>query len=285
MPRVGIVTDTGNCLPPEFIREYDIRVAPINVIVNGKTYCDGVDITPDEFYKLQKDPKNTSSTSGIAPGTFMDIFKDLARSTDKILCLPHSSDLGVTYNSLMQAREMAKQELADTIIEVVDTRTVVGAQGMMVLEAARAAHADKSLSEIIETVQDMIPRVKWLMALETLTYLIKGGRAPKFAGTLANLIQMKPVIGMMNLTGILDFSDRVRTTPKAMARLIEITLRYALPDKPAHIIVHYSDDLSKGEKLKEMLAAEFNCAELYMSQVTPMVSCQTGPMVGLSFYF
>ncbi|MFA4837664.1 MAG: DegV family protein [Dehalococcoidia bacterium] len=284
MSKVGIVTDSMHCLPAEFIRQYDIRVAPVTLVINGKAYRDQVDITASQFYALQKDLKNTVSSSGVPPGTFVDLLKETAKTYDKILCLVHSSSLGVTHSALMQAREMVIGELAGVTIEVVDTRTAAGAQGLIVLEAARAAEAGKDISEVAQAAQAIVPRAKWIMALETLKHLIKGGRAPRFAGTMANLIQMKPIIGMMNSTGTVDFSDRVRTSPKAMIRLVEITKRHIASGNKAHVIVHYADDIRKGENLKAMVAAELPCEELYLSEITPVVCCHTGPMVGLSFY-
>ena len=284
MSKVGIVADSASCLPPELIERYDIRIAPVILIINGKSYQDQIDITADEFYRLQKESKTAISTSAVAPGVFADIYKSLAEQTDKIICLPHSSGLGATCESAMQARDIVKQELPDVSIEVIDTRTAAGAQGFVVLEAARAVAEGKSFAEVVEVTQAMVSRVKWLVALETLTYLIRGGRAPKFAGSIANLIQMKPIIGMTNGGSAVDFSDKVRTFPKAMARLVEIVKKQVEPGKPVHFMVHYSDSIEKGEHLKQMLAAEFECEEVYINHVTPAISCHMGPVVGLSFY-
>jgi len=85
MSKVGIVTDSVNCLPAEVIKEYDIRVVPVSLSINGKSYRDQVDITPDEFWKLF--PEIKELTTGAGPlGDFIEAFKGLAQSTDSIFC-------------------------------------------------------------------------------------------------------------------------------------------------------------------------------------------------------
>ena len=130
----------------------------------------------------------------------------------------------------------------------------------------------------------MIPGVKFVAALDTLRYLVKGGRAPKVAGLFGDLIQMKPIIGMLNLSGEVEMVAKVRTKRKALVRMVEVAKKYLDPDKPAHVIVQYADVIEEGERLKELVTSEFNCEELYMTEFTPVMCVHTGPLVGLAFY-
>ena len=284
MPKVGIVTDSTNCLPVELIKEYDIRVGSVILIMEGKSYRDQVDITPSEFYRRQKELREIATTSGVSAGDFADIFRDLSKSTDSILCLPLSKALSVTYNSAVQAREIVKAESPNINIDIIDTKTTTGSLGWIALEAARAAQAGKSLAEVVQVAQDMIPGVKFVAALDTLRYLVKGGRAPKVAGLFGDLIQMKPIIGMLNLSGEVEMVAKVRTKRKALVRMVEVAKKYLDPDKPAHVIVQYADVIEEGERLKELVTSEFNCEELYMTEFTPVMCVHTGPLVGLAFY-
>ncbi|MFC1941917.1 DegV family protein [Chloroflexota bacterium] len=284
MAKVGIATDTVQCLPPEIIKEFDIRMGSVNLVIDGKSYRDQVDVSNEQFFAWQKNLKEMPTTTGVNPADFADIFRDLAKSTQDIICLPHSGGLGVTYDSALQARDIVKEEMPGVNIEVIDTKTAAGAQGLIVLEAARAAQAGKSLSEIIAVIENMIPRVKWVSAVESLKYLIKGGRAPKYAGKMADLIGVKPIFGMMKGTGKVDYTGRVRTKPKSLTRLIQIAKENIQTGKPVHAVVHYTDSLEDGEKFRDMVASEFNCVELYMTPWTPVMCCHSGPMIGLCFY-
>jgi len=283
MSRVGIVTDSTNCLPPELIKEYDIRVVPIGLIIDGKVYRDQVDITPAEFYRIYKDLKEMPTTSTASPADFADIFSQLAKSTDSIACILLSKGLSAIYGSAEQARETVRSEHPGLNIEIIDSKTAAGTLGFVVLEAARAARAGKSLADVVKVTQDMIPRVKFLATLDTLKYLIKGGRAPKTA-LVGELLQVKPIIGLVSNTGLADALSRARTKRKALLKIVDMVKDYIDTDKPVHLMVQYSESIEDGEELKNMVTSRYNCTEVYMTELTPVMSCHTGPMVGIAVY-
>lgn len=282
MSKVGIVTDTINCLPAELIKEYDIRVVPLGLSINGQPYRDQVDITSDEFWKRFPEMKEFS-TGAPALGDFTSVFKELGKSTDSIVCIVISKALSATHEAAVQARDMFKSENPNLNIEIVDSRTATGAQGFIVLEAARAARAGKSLAEVLQVVQDMIPRAKFVLGMETLKYLIKSGRAPKTA-YMGELLQVKPITGMVNNTGLVEYLGRAMGKQKAMAKLVDLVKEHIDTSKPIHIIIHYTDRIEDGEKLRDLVTSRFNCAEVYLTPFTPVISGHTGPVVALSFY-
>jgi len=283
MSKAGIVTDSTNCLPPELIKEYDIRVVPLGLVIDGKDYRDQVDITPAEFYRMYKSLKEMPTTSTASPGDFTDIFSELGKATDSIVCILVSKALSATYGSAEQARKTVQSEHPGLNIEIIDSKTSTGALGFVVLEAARAAQAGKSLAEVVAVAQDMIPRVKFLATLDTLKYLIKGGRAPKVA-MVGDLLQVKPIIGLVSNTGMVDPLSRVRTKRKALLKMVDMVKDYIDTNKPLHLMVQYSESIEDGEELREMVTSRYNCTEVYMTELTPVMSCHTGPMMGLAFY-
>lgn len=282
MSKVGIVTDTINCLPAELIKEYEIRVVPLGLSINGQPYRDQVDITSDEFWKRFPEMKEFS-TGAPALGDFTSVFKELGKSTDSIVGIFVSKALSATHEAAVQAREIFKAENPNLNIEIVDSRTATGAQGFIVLEAARAARAGKSLAEVLQVVQDMIPRAKFVLGMETLKYLIKSGRAPKTA-YMGELLQVKPITGMVNNTGLVEYLGRAMGKQKAMAKLVDLVKEHIDTSKPIHIIIHYTDRIEDGEKLRDLVTSRFNCAEVYLTPFTPVISGHTGPVVALSFY-
>ena len=282
MSKVGIVTDTINCLPEELLKEYDIRLVPLSLSINGRPYRDKVDVTPDEFWKIF--PEMKEFTTGAPPmGDFTGVFADLAKATDNIIYISVSQALSATHEAAVQAREIFKSENPGVNIEIVDSNTAAGAQGFIVLEAARAAQAGKSLAEVVQVARDMIPRVKFFVGMETLKYLIKSGRAPKTA-YIGELLQVKPIIGMVNNTGLVENLGRARTNHKALLKMVDMVKDYADVSKPLHLNVHYTDRIEDGEKLKEIAASQLNYAELYLTPFTPVMSGHTGPVVAMSFY-
>lgn len=283
MSKVGIVTDSTNCLPAELIKEYDIRVAPYHLIMDGKDYRDQIDITPAEFWRIFVDLKELPTTSAVSPGDYADIFTELAKSTDSIVCLIISKALSAAYKSAEIARETVMAEHPKLNIELVDSKNAVGALGFIALEAARAAQAGKSLAEVAKIAHSLVPRVKYISAFDTLKYLIRGGRAPKTA-IIGEFLQVKPIIGLVNDRGLVDSLGKERGIRKAMLKLADMVKRYADTDKPLHVMVHYTNRIEEGVELREMVTSRYSCAEVYMTDLTPVMTTHTGPAIGLSFY-
>ena len=283
MSKVGIVTDSTNCLPPELIKEYDIRVAPYHLILEGKDYRDQIEITPAEFWQRFSDLKEIPTTGVPGPGELANVFAELAESTDSIVCIDVSRAISAIYESFKAARETVMEEHPHLKIEYVDSKSSVGALGFIVLEAARAAQAGKSLNEVVRIAQDLVPRVKWICALDTLKYLIKGGRAPKTA-VIGEFLHIKPIIGFVNGTGLVSSLGKERGKQKALLKLVDMVKDYADISKPLHVMAHFTNRIEEGEELKEMVTSKYNCAEIYMTDLTPVMTTYTGPAVGLSFY-
>ena len=283
MPKVAIVTDSTHCLPPELIKEYDIRVAHYHVIIDGKDYRDQIDITPEEFYRIFPTLKTMPTTSAVAPGTYAEIFRELAKSTDSILCVVISKALSAAYKSAEEAREIVREEYPGVAIELLDTKNSVGAHGFVSLEAARAAREGKSLAEVMKVAEALVPRVKYVAAFDTLKYLIKGGRAPRTA-IIGEFLQVKPIIGLVNDTGLVASLGKERGKPKALQKLADLVKDYADTGKPLHFIAHHANHIEDAEELREMVRARYDCVEDYITELTPVMTTHTGPSVGLSFY-
>jgi DegV family protein with EDD domain len=282
MAKVGIITDSIACLPPEIIEEYDIRTIPVPIIINGKPYRDGVDITSDEFWKMFPDVKELT-TGAPAINEYTDIMGKLSETTDNIFCIFVSAGLSAITEVAIQASDLLQKEKPGVKIEVIDSRTAAGAQGFLVEEAARAAQEGKSLNEVVQVVKDMIPRVKFVTVMETLKYLIRSGRAPKTA-YMGELFQVKPIIGMLNNTGLVENLGRARGKDKAWAKLLELVEENIDPSRPIKVNVHYTNSIEDGEQLKKMVTDRFNCSVIYFTPYTPVMSGHTGPVVAVSFY-
>jgi len=282
MKKVRVITDTICCLPEDKIRQYNIRLVPISLVINGKPYRDLIDITPNEFWKMFHDIKEFT-TGAPALTEFTDAFSELSKDTDSIACVFVSRALSGTYEAACQAKGLFLRDHPSTNIEIIDSRTAAGAQGFIALEMARAAEAGKSLAEVVKVAEDMVTRVRFACALETLKYLLKSGRAPKTA-YLGELMQVRPIIGMVNNTGVVENLGRARGKEKSMEKLIEIASEYIKPGQPAHIMVHYTDSIEDGQQLLQMARSRFNCIEEYLTPYTPVMSGHTGPVFAVSFY-
>jgi DegV family protein with EDD domain len=192
-------------------------------------------------------------------------------------------ELTMASQSAMQAKEMAKEELPNTSIEVIDCRSAAGALGLVTLAAARAAAAGQSLEEVIKVTKAMIPKVHMIGLVDTLVYLARGGRIPKFAAWAGDILKIKPILTLSQ--GRPAPLSAARTKSRGLERLLEIMQHRTGANSPIHVIVLHANVLEEAEGLKQRIISEFNCAEIYVKDFTPVMGVHTGPgLLGVAFY-
>jgi len=280
MGRVAIVTDSACCLPKEIEEEYHIEVVPLNIHCQGKSYQDGLDITPQQIYALQR-ADETLTTSAPPPGTFVETFCHLAKRSKEILCLTVASSYSATFSSVQSAMDTVKGQLPKLRIELVDCYTGSAAQALIALSAARAAKLGNNLNEIITKVQQNIPKVEINMVLDTLKYLEKGGRAPKIGAWATSLLRLRPVA--TNAMGHAHLLGMVRNRAQGIDRLVKSIREKTGFNKLRAIIIH-SDLENEAKLLEHRLHTEFNCNETYVTEVSAVVATHIGPgAIGIAF--
>ncbi len=285
MVNVVIVTDSTVCLPPELVKKYGIEIVPMEFIHEGKVYRDGIDMSPTQFYQLLSRSSKLPTTSAPSIGTYFEVFKRVAQKARSILVIAPSAKFSHAFDSAKAATEMSKEKLQNAAIEVLDCGTAAGAQGFVVLAAARAASLGDSLSHVLETARKLMPKVRLVAFIDTLKYLAKGGRVPQVAAWASALLKIKPVFELMPLSVGATPLDKVRTRVRAIGRLLEL-LRQRTDRKPMHAIVLHTNALNEAEDLKKRLTSEFNCVEVYVRDFTPVMGVHTGPgLLGIAFYF
>ena len=185
------------------------------------------------------------------------------------------------HNAANKAREMAATELPDTNIEVIDSRMATPSEGMIALAAARAAAEGKDLPEVINVAGTVKEKVGAIIFLDTIKHVYRSGRIPKVASQIGSVLNIKPIL---TVSEVVHFAGVVRNRKQGIERIIQ-TMHDKLGDNPAHIAVTHAYALDEAEKLKERIASEFNCAELWLCEFSPVMgyACGTGT-VGAAFY-
>ena len=149
---VKIVTDSGADLPAQLVKELGITVVPLYVRFGDEVLRDRVDISEDEFYeRLTHDPVHPNTTQP-TPQDFLKFYKELSPAAEGIVSIHLSIKLSGTYNSAMMAKDTLETECP---IEVVDSETLSMALGLVVIAAATAAKAGKSMDEVVEAAKGL----------------------------------------------------------------------------------------------------------------------------------
>jgi len=286
MNKVAIVTDSSASIPPELIKQYDIKVLSLLLHLEGETYKDRVDVkTPAELFELVKKSTQFPTTSAPPPGEYVEVYRQLGKKVSNIFTLTMSSVLSMTFGSATQAKEVVKSELPDINIEVFDSRSTTGGLGLMVLAAARAAASGQGMPAVIKAAEDIRAKINHLYVFDTLSYLAKSGRISKAAAMAGNMLSMKPITEMPTSLGRAVVVARPRTKKKALQVLLDMIIDRVETDGPLHVLVEHVCAIEEAERLKQIVQDQFNCAEVLLCEYSPISSLIVGPgVVGLSFY-
>lgn len=279
---VRVITDSIACITNELAARHKIRIVPYSFYLNGSAYKDWVDVTPSEAYQLfLKDPESFFS-SPASPMDFLDAYREVSQQTNNIICITLSAKLSTACDVARVATEQAGEELPQTSIEVVDSQTATAAEGFIALAAARAAEEGKGLAEVVEIAKKMCSRVGLVAIMDTVRYVYRSGRIPKMASQIGSMLNIRPIftisLGAVHVLGV------VRNKEHGINRLLEI-VKDKVGLSPVHIAVMHAYALDEAERLRERVASEFNCIELWLTEFSPLMgyACGTGTL-GLAFY-
>ncbi|MCS7248055.1 MAG: DegV family protein [Anaerolineales bacterium] len=279
MPKVAIVTDSTAYIPENFLREYQISVAPQVLIWGDQTFEDGVDILPEEFYRRLKTDSVMPTTSQVTIPNFQKIFKNLLEQGKEVLAILISAKLSGTIDSAIQAKATFP---SDAPIEIVDSYSTAMAMGLQVLTVARAAQNGASLAECKRMAEEARERTGVVFAVDTLEFLHRGGRiggASRFLGTALNI---KPLLEVRG--GRVEPLERVRTRKKSLARLVEIIEERTKGKSPLRLSVIHANAEEEARELLEEVTQRLQPAEAILSTVSPVIGTHVGPgTVGIAY--
>ena len=281
MKTVAVVTDSVACLTHELAERYQIEVIPINFYASGKLYRDWVDVTPSQAYELFLQDPASFKASAASPEDCLVAFRNAVRRARDIVCVTLSTRLSSLNNSALKARELARTELNGTNIEVIDSLTATPAEGFVALATARAAEEGKSLAEVTRAALEVRDKVHAIVFLDTIRHVYRSGRIPKIASQVGSVLNIKPIL---TVAGAVHFTTAVRNHQHGIERILQM-MKEKVDDKPVHVSVFHAYDLAEAQKLMGRVSKEFNCAELWLAEFSPVMgyACGTGT-IGLAFY-
>jgi len=271
---IVVVTDSIACLPAEIVEKYRIKIVPVNMFFSGKVYRDGIDISASEAYELLRKAPNQFVTSPASAGDYLDVYRELSSTTENIFCITISSKLSATYTMAKLAKEEAKKELPETTIEVLDSQMAAGAEGLIVLAAARAVAQGKDLKEAIDVARQVREKTGLVGILETIRHVHRTGRVPKIASFIGSVIRVKPLVTISD--GSIHFAGLARTKRRGIDRILSM-IREKIGKNPIRVSLMHAEVPEEAFELKERILSEFNCVELWLTHFTPIMGYATGP--------
>ncbi|HVJ48575.1 DegV family protein [Desulfitobacterium sp.] len=276
--KIAIVTDSTCDLEPEIISQYGIHVLPLHIIYKDREYRDRVDITPQEVYDhLEEEIPKTSLPS---PAEIYELFNRLHdQEFTHVLAIHISSGLSGTYQTVATIA----QEFKDMVIEVVDSKTLSFGLGFSVLEAVREYQRSFNFEKVVGTAKEVVEHIKAYYVVSTLEYLKKGGRIGYVAGTLGELLHIKPIISI-NQEGKYITVTKVRGREQSLHKLAGI-LKEHVRDTLSNVAIVHGGAEQEARNLEKLAHELPNIKEVFFGQISPAMGVHTGPgLVGLLVY-
>jgi DegV family protein with EDD domain len=264
-----VVTDSTCDIPPELAEELGIRIVPIYVMFGQETYRDRVDMGADEFFARLVTNNVHPTTSVPSPKDFADVYNELAAEADEIISIHLTAKESGTYNSAVLAKDLVAKKCR---IEVVDSQSISMSLGMLVIAAARAARSGAKLDEVAEMVRSNVPRVHLMILVDTLKYVVRGGRLNRPTGLVGTVLRVRPLLTLKE--GDLKPVGVARTKARAVESLYNFANRFS---GVKELAVAYTTERDEAASLLERLKAVFPDVPSYLARVGPSLGTHAGP--------
>jgi DegV family protein with EDD domain len=271
MSNVHIVTDSACDLGSDDVAALDVTIVPLSIRFGSEEFIDREQLSVEDFYRRMAETDALPETSAPAPGAFQQAFQKAASAgADAVVCINLSSELSATMQSAQNAAKAVEGEID---VRVVDSKSITGGLGTMVLEAARAARDGKSADEIVALVEDLADRTQIYGALDTLENLQKGGRIGKASAMLGSMLSIKPIIHIAD--GAVEEAGKQRTRRKSLE-----WLRNKLYEEGdiEHLTVCHGD-ASDFEDFLALIAERYPRDQLRITKIGAVIGTHGGPHI------
>lgn len=266
---IGVVTDSTSDLPENIAKELNIEVIPIYVLWEGKTYRDGVDMLPDEFFRRLVSTEVLPTTSQPTQPDFENTYLKLSKTCTGILSIHVSSKLSGTFTAAVQAATAIADQMQ---VIAVDSQLNSMGLGLVAIAAARMAKAGATLQAVADEAHRVISEIRMLGVFNTLKYTIAGGRINKSVGRIASMLNIKPILTFRD--GEVRLAGAVRLYHKGVEKLVDF-VRKNLP--LTEIAIVHSASQPTADKLKAELSNFISGDKIIVNQLGASLGVHGGP--------
>ncbi len=276
MNKIALITDTTSDLSKEDIEKYNINVLPFRIIYSDREYSDNVDITPQEVYNNMEKEVPTSSLPSM---------KDMEELFLKLEEQGYTHAIAITLSTglsgIFNAMKLTSENHPSIITHVCDSQSISLGEGLIVTECGRLIQEGKSFEEIVEAIPSIKKRIHLYFVVGTLEYLKRGGRIGKVSGTIAELLNIKPII-TVDTDGKYITCEKVRGRKQSLNKLVELT-NNILEKKKCKVYILHGDALEESKKVMEIMRPLPNVSSIeFGGCISPVSGVHSGPgLVGM----
>ena len=276
MQKIALITDSACDLDLNTLRENNINLLPLRIIYSNGDYRDRRDISPQEVYdNLEKEVPKTSLPSAKETEEVLNRLEE--EGYTHVICISISSGLSGSFNSVRLALENHPKLTSF----VYDSKILAYPQGEIVLEVAKLIKEGKSYEEIIKEIPEIRKRVIGYFTINTLEYLKRGGRIGRLAGTVGELLNLKPII-TTDEDGVYYNVAKVRGRKQSLSKMTELLKGYLAKGKCEVAVLHASCE-DEAIKYMNSLKDLTNVISIKIAEISPALGIHGGPgLIGFS---
>lgn len=279
MPGIAIVTDSTCDRGPEALASLNVTMVPLKVHFGDETFSDWIDLTPEQFFPRLRSSAQLPTTSQPTPGDFAEVYRRLAaEGAEGIVSIHLSAKLSGTVESALMAAENSKIP-----VRVIDSMSVSCGMDFAIEAACAARDAGADLDAVEKAVLDAIASTELFFVLDTLDYLVKGGRAGRSQGMAAALLNIKPVLQVTG--GVIEPFKKCKGTNKAIREMAEHVAERSRKLGPLKIVVVHAVAQNLADELSNAIrSAGTDIAQLSCDEIGAVIGTHVGPRtVGVGY--
>ncbi len=265
-----IVADTTCGLPRRVLKQRGIPLIPQVVMFGEQSYHDD-ELDTAAFLQKLKASSTLPKTAAPEPALYYPIFRQAQEKGESVIVIAPTHKASGTIRSA----ETAARDFPQADIRIIDTLTIAGNLGSLVLMADQWAKEGADADTIVKRLNEMIPRGRTYFLVATLEYLQKGGRIGGARALVGELLQVKPILWICD--GQVEPFEQQRTKKRAMARLIEIVNEQCPKSDDAHLCVMQAEAEGEADELAASLKSETGRAEIPIYELPPAIVTHAGP--------
>ncbi|ANZ62075.1 fatty acid-binding protein DegV [Secundilactobacillus paracollinoides] len=272
--KIAVVTDSTSYLSTEEVERYHIHVVPIPVVIDGRSYNEGVDITLDEFWEKLRNSKSFPSTSQPPMGEMIQLYQQLGdEGYDTIISIHLASTISGFVNSLRDVNS----QLTNTKVIVYDSQITVKLMGYLAIEAARMADKGADADQIIARLDDVRSTIDEVFIVDDLQHLVRGGRLSNASAFIGSILKIKPLLTFDDETHEIVAFEKVRSRKKALTRVEEIfSEAVSKVDYPLRAIVINGNDPDGGNNWLKTIHEKFPQVKIETGYFGPVIGTHLG---------
>ncbi|THB72770.1 MAG: DegV family protein [Desulfobacteraceae bacterium] len=276
-----IVTDSTSDLSAELVQGLGVKIIPVNIILDDKTYKDRVEIRIHDFYQ-NFESYNSMKTAPVSVEEYEHAYNTLAAPSDEIIFIHCSRLLSKTYDHAVKVHKML-QDKHDCKVNVVDSKQCGLGLGLIVIEAARAIKEGRSTEDVLELIDTLSNKIITYMTVPTLKYLRSNQKISGLKSIVANMLNIKPVLGVEGGKIVV----KTKLSGKVDNLMLEMVdyIKKDVGDSPVTMGLAHARDTRYLKDLQAIFKNRFECREMFTSYFGPSVGISTGPeTMGVTFF-